>query len=736
MEENLPEINGTGAASPESAPAQARGVIRGDQGIAVAQVLISGLLVAVGALLVCYNAVNAPFIGTLDDVVVENPDLHSVFTAASRTDLIPGTPLSPVVTALAWQVSGGTASAFRTIALVLLVLFALGLFFLVHEVLKVKNTQLDTPLGAPHLWAAGLALVTAFCCATMFGSGPGPLRGSAFMPYLTGLCCLVWGGLLLFRAGKRARGRLGAFSGVLLLFLGVAASPTILIQFLTFLVLYWCVRAHLHKPLWVGAENTPLYYLFMAWLVVPDFVFRIDSSLSNYDVFPRLFIDRDLRSAALILLLFTGLNFARPRLAGTILAVLVCAGSLFTLALFWQSDIVWEDGHAKEAIPMVNEGYYLERGARAATEETGRVQLAGEALDIYLNLSLTDDATPDFALRLFNTAEMAGRTGEALPVAEAALTRNPHGEKSPELARRIAVARQDTATPGQPPAPAEMEKTLDLLGFALRNGGTSPDIAGRHGMGLLVRGDLEGALPRLEEAAKALPDSPYAQAKKQVENALGMANSLEKAALEAAKNNPNDVNALLARAEREVLLGRLTPALYLAGAGFRRHPEDEKMWRVVGQVKGARGEAEQFMAAHPDAPAERWAGLVNRCADMGLWDAAAAYLPKSGLAGEGTPEEAVAGMAMKRNQPTMARIWLVRAMERHPDAWQPALSLADMALKSGNNGGAAAFLAEAEKRGAPAGPCGELRARLGGNAPAPAPLQPGEEFTPVRTMIQ
>ena len=111
-----------------------------------------------------------------------------------------------------------------------------------------------------------------------------------------------------------------------------------------------------------------------------------------------------------------------------------------------------------------------------------------------------------------------------------------------------------------------------------------------------------------------------------------------------------------------------------------------------------------------------WMLLAGACARANLWPAVERYLEagRSQDARIGDPLLAAGDLALEFKQPDRAVAYVERAAQGSSGAPDPWLRLCDLAIASGNMPTARRYLAEAEKRGAPAEAVAKRREQVGG----------------------
>lgn len=322
-------------------------------------------------------------------------------------------------------------------------------------------------------------------------------------------------------------------------------------------------------------------------------------------------------------------------------------------------------------------------------------------------------------------------TGNPQPSADmaySALTRAPFTETGSAAARLRAACLDEKSG---------AVEIASLLAFTGRGSAPLAEDALRHARALTRLGDLENAGNILATLPEFAEDTPEAQLQHQVKDVINRAHGLENTYREKIAKNPQDSSAYIALAESNILVGKDLRAFYFLELALRKSPNNQEAWEMLGLIFAKKNQPEHFIERWGNLRAEKadeWFTLARRVARAGMWNAAFVY---SGLCVKDavlSAEEYVAGFAVEARRPEIAREWLVRAVEAHPNSYNPRLLLADLAIAEGDFEGARRYLEEASRLQAPEAELAKRREKLVESAPGVSGRQ--EVLEPGRTYIQ
>ena len=680
------------------------------------QAAVAAVLVGVAALLVQFSAVHVPFHGSGDDLLCDTPAAHALLTAPEAFPMLPDAPLTVMGLAAAWQAGGGSAGTVRALGLLAHVLAAVGVFLLARRGRRPGSGE-GVALGTALLFALSPAAAGALSTAP----GLAPVLGAALA---------VWALLCLDRmcAGE---GRLAPALAVILGAAACAADATAALFLVAALTASLPALRHRAGQLGVAALLAALCVTagaaarLAAGAALPEALARA-AGIAGAD--PALAAYYAWAVAALALAAVLGrLPLGAPRAA---LAAAAGVGAL-VLGVFSFLDLAARQNAeatllaAAEAAPDRAETWaslarYCDRqtAAEGLTDEE-RAGGRAKALEAWTRAADTAPDVPEYRWHALR-AGMPETPPDPAQIA-ALLLRAPRAPWAADAAALAASLR-----PAAADAPGAARAALDSMAYAARRAPNRADLQGARGLQLFMAGNMRQAAPLLAAATAALPEAPFAFAAEPAQKAAERVAALEKASREKLTANPADPAGHLARVEYELAAGHLTQALHLAASSRRRFPENTDVTRLLGLVRALRGEADLFLQEAADTLApEAWEALTRQAAAANAWPAALRYAAKAPRAGGESPEEKLAETALALRRPDQAERLLRAALNADPAAWRPALRLADLARDTKQPEAAGAWIAEAQKRGAPEA---ELQQR--GGAPAP------QTFEPVRTMIQ
>ncbi len=680
------------------------------------QAAVAAVLVGVAALLVHFSAVHVPFNGPGDDLLCDTPKAHALLTAPEAFPLLPDAPLTVMGLAAAWQAGGGGAGTVRALGLFAHVLAALGVFLLARRGRRPGSGE-------------GIALGTAL----LFALSPAAARALSTAPGLApvlGAALAVWAMVCLDRlfSGKSRFAALAVVLGAA----ACAADATAALFLVAALAASLPALRHRAEQLGFGAllailcAATGAAARLAAGMPLPEAlghaagITGADPALAAYYAW-----------AVAALALAAVIHRMPPGTPRIVLAGAAGAGAVI-LGVFSFLDLAARQNAdaallaATEAAPdspgaWASLARYCERQtASGSLADDARAEWRGRAREAWVRAAEAAPGTAEYRWK----AVRAGVPEISPDPAEIAalLLRAPRADWAADAAALAASLRPADAAD----TPGAARAALDGMAYAARRAPNRADLQGARGLQLFMAGNMREAAPLLAAATAALPGAPFAFAAEPAQKAAERVAALEKASREKLTANPGDPAGHLARVEYELASGRLTQALHLAASTHRRFPGNADATRLLGMARALRGEADRFLDEAGDTLApDAWDALTRQAASANAWAAALRYAAKAPRPGGESPEEKLAETALALRRPDQAERLLRAALDADPANWKPALRLADMARDAQQPDAAAAWLAEAQKRGAP-----ESEFQQRGGAPAP------QTFEPVRTMIQ
>lgn len=254
---------------------------------------------------------------------------------------------------------------------------------------------------------------------------------------------------------------------------------------------------------------------------------------------------------------------------------------------------------------------------------------------------------------------------------------------------------------------------------------------------LVYLGDIEKAREMLSRLPEYEKDSPGGILHRGVVDASNNARTLQESYRRKISRNPADISAYVDLAKGSLLSGNSLRAFYFLEMALRRDSGNMEAWEHLGLVFARQNQAADFIGrwgAGKESASQAWFSLARRAAQAGIWNAAFEYVKGVAAAGMPSAEEYVAVFAIEAKREDVAREWIARAIETHPDSYSPRLLQADIALAGNAPDEARAFLEEARRLQAPEEELRKRQDRLPGGPPASSVT--GEPFEPVRTYIQ
>jgi hypothetical protein len=372
--------------------------------------------------------------------------------------------------------------------------------------------------------------------------------------------------------------------------------------------------------------------------------------------------------------------------------------------------------------------------ARRTADAQQRQALYEAARPLLERLTTRPQATTRQHLYLAEATLAAGAADAALAAARAALRDAPD---SAEAARLAALAADDWAR--QTGNPETAQTALDYYALGHRRNALPRPMLARFAMLSAGAGRPDRAYAILRQAAGDPPAEEFKPILQQYAVLQQARIKAETALQELAQQKPGSIELLLGQAQRYLMDDKALSAFYLLDRTLAREPANTEAWAAMGFAAARLGRAQGFLAeyaAQQQEPAV-WNALAGRCAAAGAWPAAESYLAHAFEAGitSQAPKLALATIARELRQFDRAAAILRAAAEEAPDAPEPWLALAELALSQDKKQEAATLTQEAEKRGADPALLDKLKTQLGDAAlPPPAPATP--TTGPVRTIIQ
>lgn len=434
----------------------------------------------------------------------------------------------------------------------------------------------------------------------------------------------------------------------------------------------------------------------------------------------------------------------------TVGILLAAAAGTFTRNNVWQSEeSLWEDAALKAPSspgPFVRLGsmrYEAAQRAYAESEMLARENQRPAALskreeaqrEFGSAMSMLEQAAemkPDDAgLRgtLGSIYQMLNQRDKAIASLTEAMRLNP---SSQEIAAGLAMLYAAN------PADADgRQRALDYFQRAERLGPLPPGVAANYAELLLRMGNAFGAAQAIAPlAAGGDPQSPATAMLEQMKPLVEKARDAEVAARELEQKDPGAPEAAKRRIDAMLANGELLPAFYKLDRYLQLHPDDAEAWLTMGTTRARSGEPNTFIKEYGVAPqanagdAPIWMQLVRRCAELGRWMAARAYIEHAATqsAEYSKPLVRLGELAVELKQPAIASAILEDAIKADAADPAPWLALCDIAIASENLPQARKYLDEAERLGADPGAVAPRREKAGAT--------PEEEKQKPRTILR
>lgn len=326
-------------------------------------------------------------------------------------------------------------------------------------------------------------------------------------------------------------------------------------------------------------------------------------------------------------------------------------------------------------------------------------QLASENLAKAASLETAD---PEVQYQLGLSLESQGRRDEAIAAFQEVLRRDA-GHQSATLHTAALLQQAGNEQPG---GDATLQ-SFDYYRRAIALGPLPPAFSGAYGTLLAGLGDFPDALPRLKTAEEATPGGPWTQSITDVHGYMESIQLLEKKAAQASSQRPPQPEAVLLHAQALCLQRDYLAAAYRLDQYLKTRPVDMAGWLYLGLARGATDATAHFIARHSPPPVpmsgqgQAWTQLAQLCAASGYWDVAAQYINHAAEEGDlRIPMLAMGEVALSLSQTRRAYDYMRQAADNNPTSPEPWLRLADLAISSKDFTTARGYLKEAEERGA------------------------------------
>lgn len=277
----------------------------------------------------------------------------------------------------------------------------------------------------------------------------------------------------------------------------------------------------------------------------------------------------------------------------------------------------------------------------------------------------------------------------------------------------------------------------DYYQRAARLGPLPPNIAAGYADLLVRMGNPVGAAQVVAPlAAPGNAQSPGAAMLEQLKPLIEKVRDAEVKAQEAERANPGSGEAIKLRIEASLANGQLLPAFYQLERYLQLHPDDADAWLMLGTTRAQTGGPDAFIKEYGVAPLAKegaapiWMQLVRRCAELGRWTAARAYIEHAATqsADYAKPLVRLGALAIELEQPAIASAILADAAKADAADPEPWLLQSDIAIASENLPQARRYLDEAERLGADPARVAPRREKAGAT--------PEEEKQKSRTILQ
>jgi len=438
--------------------------------------------------------------------------------------------------------------------------------------------------------------------------------------------------------------------------------------------------------------------------------------------------------------------------SGVVCAVLILLLGVTTYArtTMWQSEVLlWRDAVEKapgQTLPKERLGTVYVQTARQQLAMEKRLRESGyetEASELHAsameNFGFGRDvlgALPPETLSaepLYFLGLACAQTGDAGAAVENFMSSLRKDSSNQACALEIAHAVQTKAS--ETDDHQGFLRALDYYEYASGLGEIPAEALASYASVLARTGQFEDAARTLAAAAEKTEKGQVAfgEELKAVQTAAQQVRGVENRAQELEAADAGSREARLLRAQS--LVGRRRPlqASYLLESALADDSNSVGAWVLLGFVRARMGQAQVFLSdwPAPPGPAEQqgalWVQLAQMCASQGDWAPAETYLlsAPAGMAGVRMPLLSLGVLSLQLRQAKRAHDYLQRATEAYPGEYAPWLALCDLSMAQGNATASRQYLAEAQKRNAPADEVAQRQERTGGAAPE-VPQQPGE----------
>ena len=288
----------------------------------------------------------------------------------------------------------------------------------------------------------------------------------------------------------------------------------------------------------------------------------------------------------------------------------------------------------------------------------------------------------------------------------------------------------------------DLMKAIDYFRRAESLGPLSNAALVQYGLALGAANRWSDAIQRLRVAVADPVNKPAAPRLAQYERVGQVEAQLKQRLASTPPDQMESPQTMAIAAQLLLIQGKSLQSSYIFESLLESNPQDLQSWIGLGVARAHVQQVEAFIRDHGTAPTPAdggespWIMLAEACTSEGRWSDAEAYLssaPAQAL-GVGTPLIQLSAIATERNQTALATQLLNRATQQAPNDPAPWLKLCDNAIAAQSMDTARSFLAEAERRGAPA-PEIESRRALVGTGPVAAPSETPEEAPAAQEFI-
>jgi tetratricopeptide (TPR) repeat protein len=351
-------------------------------------------------------------------------------------------------------------------------------------------------------------------------------------------------------------------------------------------------------------------------------------------------------------------------------------------------------------------------------------ELAAEARPYLETAAALDEESAEARYLLGVSLALQNARDEALAAFKDALARSLG-----DYGATLEIARLYQARASESGSLEDTRRALDYFQRAARLAPGRPDHVAGLGLALASLGDWLGAhaalAPIVPESADEVSASPLAQRYAEIRAMAAQVETLQEQARQRLGGERVPTDVLRIQAQRRFLERNYLPAAYLLDRYLAEVPGDAVGWALLGAARARIGSADRFLAEYPPPTVAAgqpspWLQLATFCAMDGAWGDARNYLT-SPVARQTLPMPlmALAETALGLQQLDRATALLREATETHPDAPDPWLRLADIAIATNEQAAARGYLDQAAARGAADTALDPRRERLGDPDEAP-----------------